>query len=101
MHSLQSHTAIHGSPTTRKPPSTPSQRLSGATRIVVSFSGGSSILAELCMCTDYSSSPVTIPLFTGQLVVLSGVNFLSDSGALRCLRCKLKRPYRLTSLNTA
>ena len=100
MPSLPSHTVSHDTPATPMPHSTPSPKSFAATLIVTSSSGESCTLAELCMCTDYSSSPLAIPLLNGFRVVISGVNFLSDSGALRCLRCKRTRPSRFTSVST-
>ena len=101
MHSLQLHTGTLGIPIMLKALSGRSANSFADTLTVTSSSGESCMLAELCMCTDYSSSPTAIPLLNGQMLVLSGVNFSSDSGALRCHRCKRKRPYRFTSLSTA
>jgi len=101
MHSSQSHTESHAIHTTHKQVSAQLRKLYGTTQIVVSSSGASFTLTELCMCTDFSSFPAAIPMFEGSLVVISGVNYLTDSGALRCQRCNRKRPYRFTSLSTA
>lgn len=95
-----SHTASRDMPTMHNPPLARSQRSFADTLIVVSSSGESSTLAELCMCTDYSSSPTAIPLLDGTIVVISGVSYSSASGALLCLRCRLRRPYRFMSLST-
>jgi len=100
MLSLQSHTGMPGFPTMRTAPSMKSPKSFGDTLTVVSSSGESCTLTDLCMCTDYSSSPLAIPLLNGFRVVVSGVSYLTDSGALRCLRCKRMRPYRFTSVST-
>jgi len=101
MPSLPSHTESHDLHTMRKARFIRWAKSYADTLTVISSSGVSSTLAELCMCTDYSSSPLAIPLLNGYRVVISGVSFLTDSGALRCLRCKRTRPYRFTSLSTA
>jgi len=100
MASLPSHSASHGFPTTRTAPSTKSGKSFAATLTVVSSSGESYTLIDLCMCTDYSSSPPAIPLLSDYRLQISGVSFLSDSGALKCCRCKRMRPSRLTSVST-
>jgi len=88
-------------PTMPKAPSTRSQRSFEDTLIVTSSSGESCTLAELCMCTDYSSCPIAIPLCSESTVRISGRSFSNGSEGLRCLLCKRKRPYRFTSLNIA
>jgi len=100
MDSLQSHSGSHGFPTTRTALSMRSPKSFASTLTVVSSSGESYTLTDLCMCTDYSSSPPAIPLLNDFRLVISGVSFLSDSGALKCCRCKRMRPYRFTSVST-
>ena len=101
MRSLQSLIGSHGFPITLTVLSMQSRKSFGDTLTVISSSGESFILTALCTCTDYSSSPLAIPLLNGSKVVISGVSFSKDSGGLRCLRCKLMRPSRFTSLSTA
>ena len=98
---LPLHTESRAMPTTPLPQLMPSPKSFGDTLTVMSSSGESSTLTALCMCTDYSSSPLMMPLGNGHRLVISGVSFLSDSGGLRCLRCKKMRPSRLTSASTA
>ena len=101
MPSSQSHIESHAFHTTPIALSSKSVKSFADTLIVISSSGESYTLAELCMCTDYSSSPLVIPLLKGFRVAISGRTFLNDSGALRCLLCKRMRPSRFTSVSTA
>jgi len=101
MLSLQSRIGMHAMPTTPTALFSKWPKSFADTLTVISSSGESFILAALCMCTDYSSFLIELPLFDGQLLRLSGVSFMSDSGALRCQRCKRMRPSRFTSASTA
>lgn len=69
---------------------------------VITSSGQSYTLAELCTCTDYSSPA------TGQIAMSlnspeqnCGIDCLLALDVLTCSQCSLKRPYKLTSLSTA
>jgi len=70
--------------------------------VTSSFSGVRYTLTELCMCTDYCRPG------TGQIMMFPlgiegwyGDFSSSDLGDLKCTKCGLVRPYRLTALNTA
>ena len=61
----------------------------------VSSSGASYMFNELCMCTDYSK-----PMSCQGVFEMGFGNELSSVGVEPlCLKCSLKRPYRLTSLS--
>jgi len=67
---------------------------------VITSSGRSYTLAELCMCTDYSR-PLTgqIGLSLDELPTSSGATCLNASGEVKCVVCKKMRPYALTSVS--
>ena len=64
--------------------------------VVDSFSGRNYTLAELCTCTDYSTPLVGQTSFFG---MPSGALYSTPSEEVRCVRCNLVRPYRITSVS--
>lgn len=68
----------------------------------IDFLGRSYMSTGLCMCMDYSKAGGPQLMFGGEgwNVPGPGNECSSDLGAPRCTRCKMFRPYRLTSLST-
>jgi len=68
---------------------------------VVTFSGQSFMLTELCMCTDYGS-PLDgqIPLALSLAQESSGDYFLKTLGVHRCVECRKMRPSHITAVST-
>ena len=99
MHLSQSPSGNHANLTMPNPHSTRWPKLFNGKARVVSSSGRSYMLTELCICMDFSRLQQVQTSALG--VVTPGRYFLTSTGDLKCRACSLVRPSRITSLNIA